>query len=139
MPGWRDTGAQPIRRVPIAAYTGQISNVPLTGGQVQAKAGGATLTLTVGPQGLGTVWYPVQVTLSTSIGQLDTCTGTVYLGPQAIPISQVGAVFSGNGTVALAIPSMSPGQLLTIQWTNATAGELCSANVIGTMSALSTQ
>lgn len=139
MPGWRGTGAQPIRRVPITAYTRLITNVPLNGGQAQGKASGATLTLSVGPQGLGTVWYPIQATISTSIGPLDTSTALVYLGVQGTPASLVGSVFGGNGTVALAIPQMVPGQTLITVWSNLTAGEICAVNIIGTMSALSTQ
>lgn len=138
LPGWRQTGQQPIQRVPVTAYTHLITGVPLNGGQVQATAAGTTLTLSVGPQGLGTVWYPIQVTVSTSIGVLDTSTAQVYLGSQGTQTLLVGQVFSGNGTVALAIPSMSPGETLIIVWSGLTIGEVCAANVIGTMSALST-
>lgn len=138
-PGYKGSGMQPIVPVPITRYTGKITGVPLTGGQVQAQVpGSGTLTLSDGPSGLGTVWYPVQVTLSTTTGPLDTSTALVYLGPLISPTTLVGTVYSGNGTVALAIPSMTPGQFLVIQWTGAKSGDTAAANVIGTMDALTT-
>lgn len=138
-PGYRGTGMQPMQRIPIGAYTGKASGIPLTGGQNQAKVpGNGILTLTAGPQGLGTVWYPAQVTLSTTTGALDTSTALVYLGSQGVPITLVGTVFTGNGTVALAIPSMSPGQVLIVTWTNAHSGDTAAFNIVGSMDALTT-
>jgi hypothetical protein len=101
-------------------------------------AQGGTLTLTAGPQGLGTIWYPAQVTLSTTTGALDTSTALVYLGSQGVPIALVGTVFTGNGTVALAIPDMSPGQVLIVTWTNGHPGDTAAFNIVGTMDALTT-
>lgn len=244
-PGWRGTGMQPMQRVPIMAYSGKATGIPLTGGQNQGvipgtsaagsfpappsfsviavltfpadgtytvswsvslagtvsaadqnnfqlflagvtliatsvnpaadgtfaqasvqvtttagtqlfltnpadgtagstysgmmtASSGQALTLTVGPQGLGTIWYPAQVTLSTTTGALDTSTALVYLGSQGVPVALVGTVFTGNGTVALAIPSMSPGQVLIVTWTGGHPGDTAALNVIGTMDALST-
>lgn len=99
---------------------------------------GQALTLSVGPQGLGTTWYPAQVTLSTTTGPLDTSTAQVFLGAQGVPVTLVGQQYTGNGTVALAVPSMTPGQVLIIQWTSAQPGDVAAANVIGTMDALTT-
>lgn len=130
---------QPITPVPVTRYTGRVTGIQLTGGQVQGTVPvSGTLTLQVGPQGLGTVWYPVQVTISTSTGALDVSTALVYLGPLVTPATLVGTVYSGNGTVALAIPSMSPGQTLIIAWTGAKNGDTAAANVIGSMDALTT-
>lgn len=138
LPGWRGSGQQPMSRVPVTAYTRRLSGIPLTGGQVQGTIAGGKLTLSVGPQALGTVWYPVQVTLSTTTGALDTSTALVYLGPLVTPATLVGTVFTGNGTVALAIPSMTPGQTIIIAWTGAHNGDTAAANIIGTMDALGT-
>jgi hypothetical protein len=130
---------QPMRPVPVTAYTGRASGIPLTGGQAQGVISGAgALTLQVGPQGLGTVWYPVQVTLSTTTGALDTATALVYLGPLATPSTLVGTLYTGNGTVALAIPDMTPGQTLIVKWTGGKSGDTAAMNVIGTMDALTT-
>ena len=137
LPGWRGTGMQPMVPPPITRYTGKITGVPLTGGQVQGVIASTVLTLQVGPQGLGTVWYPVQVTLSTTTGALDTSLANIYLGPLITPATLVGTGL-GNGTYALAIPSMTPGQFLVIVWTGAHNGDTAAANVIGTMDALTT-
>lgn len=137
--GGRFTKRTIVPPIPISRYTGKISGVPLTGGQAQgAMSGAGTLTLSVGPQGLGNIWYPAQVTLSTSVGPLDTATALVFLGIGGVPVQQVGTVFSGNGTVALAIPAMQPGELIIVSWTKGTAGETAALNVGGTMDALTT-
>jgi len=98
----------------------------------------APLTLTAGPQGLGAAWYPAQVTLSTSTGVLDTSTAQVYLGIGGVPTALVASVFSGNGTAAVAIPSMQPGEFIIVTWINGHVGDTASFNVIGTMDALTT-
>jgi hypothetical protein len=137
-PGWRDTGMQPIERIPVEQYTGRISGIPLTGGQTQGTIPmSGSLTLTIGPQGIGTFWYPIQVTLSTSTGQADTSTANVYLGPLITPATLVGTG-PGNGSYALAIPVMTPGQYLVIQWAGGTASDTAAANVIGVMDAWTT-
>jgi hypothetical protein len=133
-------GAQVFRipRIPVEAYRRRLTGLPLTGGQAQGKISGTgTLTLSVGPQGLGNIWYPVQVTLSTTIGAFDTSTALVYLGAQGVPVTLVGSLYTGNGTVALAIPPMTPGQVLIVSWSGATSGDTAAMNILGTMDALS--
>jgi len=128
--------------VPVQQYKGRITAVPLTGGQNQGIVpASGKITLTAGPQGLGNIWYPAQVTLSTTTGLnggIDVSTAQVYLGSQGVPITLVGSAFGGNGTVALAIPSMAPGQVLIVTWTGAKTGDTASLNIIGTMDALTT-
>jgi hypothetical protein len=141
---WRAAGNRFFKRVivppiPISAYTRKATGIPLTGGQAQgALSGAGALTLNVGPQGLGTVWYPAQVTLSTGTGPLDTATALVYAGIGGVPVQLVGTVYTGNGTVALAVPPMTPGESIIVTWTGGTAGELATVNVVGTMDALMT-
>jgi hypothetical protein len=106
------------------------------GGQI--FGGVLPLTLAVGPQGLGTAWYPAQVTLSTTTGVLDSSTATVYLGVGGVPTNQVGSVFSGNGVAALAVPPLQAGDFLFVTWVNGHLGDVASMNVIGTMDALTT-
>lgn len=137
----RSAGGRPyaIPRTPVEAYSRRVTGVPLQPGQAQGTIpGSGALTLTLGPSGLGTVWYPVQVTLLTTTGVFDTSTALVYLGPLITPATIVAAIDGGNGTAALAIPSMSPGQFLVVQWTGANPGDTASVNVIGTMDALAT-
>jgi hypothetical protein len=142
MPGWRGTSVQPITATPIRSYTRRISSVPLSGGQVQATVpGSGAITLEVGPQGLGNVWYPVQVNASTTTGLTaagDNSVCNIYLGPAVNPTTLVGTIYNGNGTAALAIPDMTPGQFLVMAWSGANPGDQAAANVIGTMDALST-
>jgi hypothetical protein len=141
---WRAAGNRFFKRtlvppVPMQAYTNKITNVPLTGGQASAAIpAGGSLTLSVGPQGLGTVWYPASVTLSTTAGALDTSTATVYLGVGGVPTTQVGTLFPGNGVLALAVPPQQPGDLIIVTWTGGVPGEVAALNIIGTQDALTT-
>jgi hypothetical protein len=105
---------------------------PASGGGVAGVA-----TVSVGPQGLGNVWYPAQATVGTSSGVTDSSTCSVYLGPAGVPVTLVGTIFPGGiGTLALAVPPMSPGEYLIFQWTGGNPGDQASVNVIGTMDAL---
>ena len=125
--------------VPMQAYTKRITGVPLTGGQASGFiSAGGTLTLQVGPQGLGTLWYPAQVTISTTTGSLDTSTALIYLGVGGIPTTLVGPVYSGNGVLGLAVPPQQPGDFIIVAWSGGHAGDTASLNVIGTMDALGT-
>lgn len=116
----------------------------LTVGPTNGTAGsiyGGTLTgqggsglISVGPQGLQNVWYPAQAVISTTSGINDNSTCSAFLGPAGIPITLVGTAFPGGaGTIAVAVPPMSPGQYLIFQWTGANPGDVASVNVIGTM------
>jgi hypothetical protein len=142
LPGWRGTGQQPMAAIPVTAYTGRITGVPLTGGQALAAVPvSGTVKVQVGPQGLGNVWYPAQVNASTTTGLTatgDNSVCNVYLGPLVAPTTLVGTIYNGAGTAALAIPSMSPGQTLIAVWTGANSGDTAALNVTGTMDALST-
>jgi hypothetical protein len=125
--------------VPVGAYTGKITGVPLTGGQASAQVPASkTVTLSAGPQGLGTIWYPAQVTISTTTGPLDTSVAQIWLGEGGVPTSLMATVYSGNGTAALAIPSMQAGDLIIVTWTGAILGDTAAFNVTGLMDALTT-
>jgi hypothetical protein len=95
--------------------------------------------VSVGPQGLGNVWYPAQCTISTTSGVNDNSTFSLYLGPAGVPVTLVGQAFPGGlGTLAVAVPSMTPGQYLIGVWTGGNPGDVASINVIGTMDTLTT-
>lgn len=130
--------AQPMTPVPVTSYTSKLQGVPLTGGQAIGKVVSNACTLQAGPQALGTVWYPAQVTISTTTGALDTSTALIYAGPLQVASNLVGTIYSGNGTAALAIPPMTPGQTIIVAWTGAHNGDTCSMNITGTMDALTT-
>jgi hypothetical protein len=134
-PGVGGAGLLRIRSVPVQAFTRKLTGVPLTGGQAQTiVAANGTATVSVGPQGLGNVWYPAQANISTSTGAADNSTCSVYLGAIAAGNLQGGQSYAGGGdTVGLAVPSMSPGQLLIAVWSGGVPGALATVNIIGTM------
>jgi len=130
---------QPIDPVPVTRYRRTLNGLQLTGGQAQGIVpGSGTVTLQVGPQGLGTVWYPVQATIGTTTGPLDTATALAYVGPLVAPTTLVATVFTGNGTIGNVPAQMAPGQTFIVTWTGATPGDTVALNISGTMDALST-
>jgi hypothetical protein len=130
-PGMRPTRA---RSAPVNLYTRAIQTA-LTGGQVSGVVPeSGELALSVGPSGLGTVWYPASAVISTTVGPLDPSTCAVYVGPQGNPQALQGTLFAsgGAGTVALAIPQLTPGLFIVAIWTGATPGSVATMNVTGT-------
>lgn len=94
----------------------------------------------LGPSGAGNIWYPTQVTLSTTTGitaGFDGSVASLYLGPVISPNTLLGTVIGGNGIVAAALPPIQPGQFLIAQWAGAVGGDTATMNVQGTMDALS--
>ena len=130
--------AFPARRVPQERFSRLLSAIPLTGGQGQAIVNGSgAARVSVGPQGLGTTWYPSQCTISTSTGANDISTCAVYLGSQAQQNLQGGQSYAGGGdTVGLSVVSMTPGDLLIAVWSGAVPGATAAINIQGTMDAL---
>jgi hypothetical protein len=137
-PGLAGSGMRPVRRVAITAYTRRVQGIPLTGGQAQGTVSAAgSATVSVGPAGLGTVWYPAQATISTTTGATDSSTCQVYLGAQGVANLLAGQSYAGGGdTVALAVPAMTTGQLLIAVWTGGNSGDKATINILGTMDAL---
>jgi len=127
--------ARPIRRLPMQLYTQRVVSVPLTGGQAQGKISGAgALTLSVGPQGAGNVWYPASCTIQTTTGVNDFSTCNIYLGPAGVGVTLIATIFpAGLGTASLAIPSMTPGQYIIAVWSGAVSGDTATFNVVGVM------
>lgn len=126
----------------IELYTHRIRGIPLTGGQGQSRVANNTATVQVGPQGLGTVWYPSQVTVSTTTGirtGLDTSVCNIYLGAAGTPTTLQGTIFGGNGLLGVALPNLTVGLFIIAVWTGATNGDFCAVNAQGTMDALVAQ
>jgi hypothetical protein len=137
-PGWLGTGQLRPVRPRVELYRQLVAGVPLTGGQAQSKvsAGGAA-TVSVGPQGLGTVWYPAQATISTTTGAADSSTCQIFLGAQGVNNLLVGQSYAGGGdTIALSVPALTPGGLLIAVWSGGHSGDLATVNILGTMDAL---
>ena len=124
---WRHPAATPIElytatvRVPIANGVGQ-ATVPSSG----------IVSIQVGPQGVGTVWYPQSAAIATTTGANDTSTCTLYVGPLAL-LSQVGSQsYAGGGdNIGLAVPALTPGYFIVAKWAGATSGDLATLTVYG--------
>lgn len=125
----------PLRRpatVPVGAYS-QRSRTPISGGYGSAvvKADGSA-KVTLGPQAVGTVWYPQQVAIGTTTGANDASTCTLYVGPLAL-LTQIGSQsYAGGGdSIGLAVPAMFPGYFLVAVWAGAKTGDLAVLTVYG--------
>jgi hypothetical protein len=111
----------------------------ITGGYASKLVpGSGTLTIYVGPMGVGTVWYPQSVAIATTTGAADASTCTVYLsplqnGPVVAPTTQIaGQSYAGGGdTIGLAVPPMWPGTFIVAQWSGANPGDLASMQIYG--------
>lgn len=125
---------------PMEAYTVTQSGVPLSGGQAQGfiPASGA-LTLQIGPQGAGTVWYPAQITTSTTSGVLDVSTCLIYVGAAGTPTTLMGTLYPGGaGVLAVAFPNLTVGLFIIAIWSGGKQGDVAAVNVTGTMDYLDT-
>lgn len=136
-----NTGMHPVRagRVPVQSYNQVVTPLPITGGQALLTIPGSGAAMaTLGPTGLGTVWYPASVVVGTNVTPFDNSQVNVYVGPANVPTLLQGTIpYGGYGTVALAIPELTPGLYIIVTWSGATPGSQVSANVTGTMQALS--
>lgn len=128
-----------IPRPPVTEYTQVADGIPLGDGQGQAVVASNAAQVQIGPQGLGTVWYPAQVTVSTTTGVLDTSSCDIYVGPGPVLVrtNLMGTVFpAGRGVLAVALPPMPVGWFLTAVWSGAKNGDIAAVNVTGSKRAL---
>lgn len=134
-PRWRP-GRPPSP--PIHHYT-QRRTAPIGGnGVAQSVVSGGTATVRIGPSGIGTRWYPQQITLATTTGAADNATATGYLGPVATSNSVIFQSYTAGGDViGLAVPMMQPGDLLTVVWTGAHNGDWAQLVIVGDQEILS--
>jgi hypothetical protein len=125
----------------MEAYTAHRSGVPLAGGEAQGFISGAgTLTLQVGPQGAGTVWYPASVTTFTTSGVLDASTCLIYMGAAGTPVNLMGTLFPGGaGVLAVALPPLTVGTFVIAVFTGGKPGDVAAINITGTMDYLDTE
>jgi len=137
-------GYQVVSSTAGQTYSGIVSIVAAWGACVATFLASAATTpgiaqVSLGPAGLGNIWYPAQVTLSTTTGiaaGFDSSVANLYLGSAAQATTLLGTVFGGNGIVAAALPNIQPGIYLIAQWSTATPGDVASMNVSGVMDAL---
>jgi hypothetical protein len=108
----------------------QIGNDGISQGII--GAGGAA-TVTVGPQGYGTRWYPNQVGVATQSGAGDNSTTAFYLNVVG-PGGFLGQSYAGGGDQpGFAVPEMQPGDLLYAVWAGGNPGDWCQVTVTGPM------
>lgn len=135
-----------IRRtgsVPPGHYQGS-QRTTITGGYAaKIVPSSGIVTIYCGPMGLGMVWYPQAVAISTTTGANDASTCTLYLSPlqngsQLAPSTQIGGQsYAGGGdTIGIAVPPIRPGLFIIAQWTGAKAGDLAALQVYGEQSAM---
>jgi hypothetical protein len=119
----------------------QSAGTPTVSGITTSAATGSSsglATCQLGPAGLGNLWFPTQVTLSTTTGittGLDTSVANLYLGPSGVATTLLGTVFGGNGIVAAALPNIQPGLYLIAQWSAGINGDQATMNIQGLMNA----
>jgi len=124
--------------VPQAAFTRRVrTDIGNSGVAQTVIAASGSGQVSVGPQGVGTVWYPKSCTVATQSGAADGSTATGYLNSVTTP--PLFQSYAGGGdTQGLAVPQMQPGDLLIILWSGGTPGNWASITVVGDMDALIT-
>ena len=116
----------------------------ITGGYAAATVpSSGVVTIYCGPMGLGMVWYPQAVAISTTTGANDASTCALYLSPlqngaTLAPSTQIGGQsYAGGGdTIGIAVPPIRPGLFIVAQWTGAKVGDLAALQVYGEQSAM---
>lgn len=138
-PGLRGSGMTRPRRPPVTVFSRVISGVPLSGGQAPTTiAADGTGTASIGPQGLGTSWYPAAAVISTTSGAADNSTAQVFLGSAGVLNLLQGQSYAGGGdTIGLSVPQMRQGDLIIVKWSGGKPGDQAVVNIVGTMDALS--
>jgi hypothetical protein len=128
---------QRVESAPPELFRNTSQSLQIDNAQAQGIMGAnGSLTLSLGPAGMGTIWYPASVAVATSLGTADTSTCDIYIGPANTPVAIQGIIPSGNGVLAVAIPAMTPGLYIIAVWTGGKAGTNCYLNVTGVMTAL---
>jgi hypothetical protein len=116
----------------VEQYTQKIRG-PLQGGYGTATvSGGGAATVTVGPQGTGTIWYPQQASIATTTGAADTSTCALYVGPlSALTLIGSQSYAGGGDSLGLAVPVLYPGSFLVAVWAGGHAGDLAALTIYG--------
>ena len=101
-------------------------------------SGAGTATVTVGPQGYGTRWYPNQVSVATQTGPNDVSTVAFYLNLVG-PGGFIGQSYAGGGDQpGFALPELQPGDLFYAVWAGGHPGDWCQLTLTGPMDFLTT-
>jgi hypothetical protein len=119
-----------------AAYVRPVT-VPLMRAGQSVVSGAGFAQVRIGPSGVGAKWYPMTATFSTTSGPADSSIVVLYNGFVADANLLNGQGYSGGGdTAGLAIPQMTPGDVIVAEWVNATPGDVAQLTIVGTQDAL---
>lgn len=135
--GVRNTGGRARRPAVLdqEEFTQHV-RAPINNGIAQgiiANNGHAILSL--GPQGVGTRWYPSEVLVSTTSGPADQSACVLYR--QFIdPKQLIGRTEQGGGDTLAFTREMQPGDLILAHWSRANPGDLATITMHGDQIAL---
>lgn len=135
--GVRTTGGTPWRppRVPQESFQVPVRTLIQAGTGQQIVSGSGKAIVVLGPQGVGTRWYPSQIQVATSTGPTDG--STVVLYRDFIDAKQeIGQTLQGGGDTLGFTHDMQPGNLIYAVWTGANPGDLATLTVHGDQLAL---
>lgn len=125
------------QRTPQQFYRRQLE-VPITDGSNSGTVlASGTVTVQVGPQGVGTRWYPTMATISTGTGTADASTAVVYAGTLGVASVQAAQSYTGGGdTIGLNDAELYPGLYVIAIWSGAVAGDTATLVVYGNQTVL---
>lgn len=131
--------ARRIDVTPLAAYRNRV-DVDLGNDGIAPQAlfsGAGAATAQIGPSGWGVSWALDQASVSTSVGPLDSAQCALYVGPLAIPATQVVSSLAGGGSqFGLGGLGLDDGWFVWAQWTGGTSGAIAYLRVTGIKTAL---
>ena len=119
--------------VPIHHYRTRHRGPIRSDGTGQGVIGaGGTVSVQVGPQGLGTIWELQQASFTTTTGPNDSSLVTLYAGPISIANMIGGQSYSGGGdTVGLTGLQIQTGEFLIAVWTAGHPGDAATIRLSG--------
>src|SRR5215469_9035195 len=130
----------PVRRPqshPVFQYTQPVQTNIANGYGTALVGASSAATVTVGPQGLGTVWYPQSAAIATTTGPNDASTCQLYIGPIGLLQLISGTSYAGGGdSIGLSVPPVTPGYFIVAVWAGAKPGDIASLAVYGSQTAL---
>ena len=117
-------------------YTQKVRG-PLQGGYGTATVSGAGVAkVTIGPTGVGTVWYVQQIGIATTTGAADASTCAVYVGPMG-GLTLIGSQsYAGGGDSVGGVWTLFPGMFIVGQWSGGHAGDLAALTLYGSQDLL---
>lgn len=131
-----NVGGRPHRPVAIRIERFRpLVRVPISNGVGTAVvSGGGTAKVVVGPQAVGTRWYPKKGDINTTSGANDASTCQIFIGPSTVATDTLGAgqSYAGGGdTFGLSGEMLQPGEFVTAVWTGGNPGDIATLRVTG--------